>query len=72
MGPSPFKKSNLGIYYQFAKLKLGIKLSKKQQSNRKLLSNVMIAAGFYPLAHEWWHFNGMKKEAARAKYSIIE
>lgn len=30
---------------------------KEAQANRRLLYNVMIAAGFEPYADEWWHFN---------------
>jgi zinc D-Ala-D-Ala dipeptidase len=72
MGLSPFNKSNSQIYWQFIKMKIGFKLSEKQKNNRKLLADVMQAAGFYPLSHEWWHFNGMEKEKARNTYSIIE
>jgi len=72
MGPSPFKKSNLEIYWQLFTKKLGRKLTKKQKENRKLLLNIMLDAGFYPLSYEWWHFNGMKKEKARKLFKIIE
>ncbi len=72
MGLSPFNKSTLGIYWQYAKMKIGFKLSAKQKANRKLLSDVMQSAGFYPLSHEWWHFNGIKKQKARQLYKIIE
>ena len=72
MGFSPFKKSTLEIYWQFAKIKLGFNLNDEQIGNRKLLSEIMLSAGFLPLSHEWWHFNGMPKELARKKYQIIE
>ena len=72
MGPSPFYKNTLEIYWQYAKMKLGFNLNSGQISNRKLLSDVMSAAGFYPLNHEWWHYNGMKKDAARKAFKIIE
>ena len=72
MGFSPFRKSNVEIYWMFAKKKLGFKLSKEQKSNRKLLADAMVQAGFIPLSFEWWHFNGMPKEIARKKYKIIE
>jgi D-alanyl-D-alanine dipeptidase len=72
MGFSPFRKSALEIYWQFAKMKLGLNLNEKQIENRKLLSETMISAGFLPLSHEWWHFNGMAKDLARQKYQIIE
>ena len=47
-------------------------LNKEQVENRKLLSDTMKKAGFLPLSHEWWHFNGMPKDQARRKYKIIE
>ena len=72
MGFSPFRKSNLEIYWQFAKMKIGFKLNKRQAENRKLLSGTMKKAGFFPLSYEWWHFNGMPKQQARKKYKIIE
>ena len=72
MGFSPFRKSTIEIYWQFAKMKLGFNLNEEQIENRKLLSETMISAGFLPLSHEWWHFNGMPKDLARKKYQIIE
>jgi D-alanyl-D-alanine dipeptidase len=72
MGLSPFNKSTLEIYWQFVKMKMGLMLSKEQKANRKLLSDVMLATGFYPLSHEWWHFNGLEKQKARQLYKIIE
>jgi D-alanyl-D-alanine dipeptidase len=72
MGFSPFRKSTLELYWQFAKMKMGINLNKKQAGNRKLLSDTMKKAGFIPLSFEWWHFNGMPKDLARKKYQIIE
>jgi D-alanyl-D-alanine dipeptidase len=72
MGITPFNKSNMQIYWQYLLTKLGKNLTTEQKTNRNLLSNVMLQAGFYPLSHEWWHFNGMKKEKARQMYKIIE
>ena len=72
MGPSPFYKNRLEIYWQYAKMKMGFSLSSEQIANRKLLSDVMSAAGFYPLSHEWWHYNGMRKEKVRQEFQIIE
>lgn len=72
MGLSPFNKNMIEIYWQYAKMKIGLKMSEEQKSNRKLLSDVMHAAGFYPLSHEWWHFDGMEKDKARQQYKIIE
>lgn len=71
MGFTPFYKSDLSIYWGYAKLKI-FDLSEAQKKNRKLLSSVMTKAGFFPLSYEWWHFNGLRKEEARRKYKIIE
>jgi D-alanyl-D-alanine dipeptidase len=72
MGFSPFRKSTLELYWQFAKMKMGFQLKKRQAENRQLLSDTMKKAGFLPLSYEWWHFNGMPKDQARRKYHIIE
>jgi len=72
MGPSPFYSSHAAIYLQYFLKKIGFGISAEQQQNRDLLKRVMLKAGFYPLSHEWWHFNGMKKADARRTYSIIE
>ena len=71
MGFTPFYKSNLSIYWGYAKLKM-FDLSEAQKENRKLLSTIMKQAGFLPLSYEWWHFNGIPKDEARKKYRIIE
>jgi D-alanyl-D-alanine dipeptidase len=71
MGFTPFYKSDLSIYWGYAKLKL-FHLSDTQKNNRALLAKVMKNAGFIPLSYEWWHFNGIPKGEARRKYSIIE
>ncbi len=39
--------------------------------NRQLLRKVMYKAGFFNIQTEWWHFNAMRREVARAKYQII-
>ena len=72
MGFSPFRKNTPSLIWQFAKMKMGIKLSDKQKDNRALLNAVMSQAGFLPLSFEWWHFNGLAKELARTKYQLIE
>jgi len=72
MGITPFKKNTIQIYWEYAKRKLGKKLTEDQKKNRKLLSDTMKQAGFFPLSFEWWHFNGMEKDKARTTYSIIE
>lgn len=71
MGFTPFYKSNLSIYWGYAKLKM-FDLSEAQKENRNLLSKIMKKAGFLPLSYEWWHFNGMPKDEAREKFRIIE
>ena len=72
MGFTPFYKSDAAMFFQFIKMKLSSKLSLEQKNNRKLLSDVMINAGFIPLSFEWWHFNGLPKKLARKKYKSIE
>jgi len=72
MGITPFNKNTVQIYWEYTKKKLGKKLTDEQKKNRKLLSDTMTAAGFFPLSFEWWHFNGMEKEKARETYKIIE
>ncbi len=72
MGSSPFFVSHAKIYWNYFLKKIGIGLSAEAQQNRDLLKQVMTKAGFYPLSHEWWHFNGMKKSVARRTYAIIE
>ncbi|WP_031529377.1 M15 family metallopeptidase [Dyadobacter crusticola] len=52
-------------------LKAG-KLTVQQIENRQLLRKVMIEAGFRVNTTEWWHFDGMSKSQARAKYGMIK
>lgn len=47
------------------------KLTHAQVANRLLLREVMVAAGFYPLNNEWWHFNCATSSKTRAKYKIV-
>lgn len=72
MGFTPFRKSRLELYWAYLKKKMGFDLTDEQKKNRELLKRVMISSGFFPLSHEWWHFNGMSKKEARKRYSIIE
>ena len=72
MGPSPFYSSRTAIYWNFFLKNMGLGITSEQQNNLDLLKRVMLNAGFHPLAHEWWHFNGMEKTDARNMYSIIE
>lgn len=39
--------------------------------NRRLLRRVMKEAGFRPLHSEWWHFNLMSREEAKARLNVI-
>lgn len=52
-------------------LKIG-KLTKQQIANRTLLRNVMKASGYMPIEYEWWHFNAMSRQMAKATYRIIQ
>jgi zinc D-Ala-D-Ala dipeptidase len=52
-------------------LKIG-KLTKQQISNRTLLRSVMQSAGYMPIDYEWWHFNAMSRQTAKATYRIIQ
>ncbi len=72
MGFSPFRKSTLALYWQYARKKMGGRLTDQQKKNRKLLADTMTAAGFIPLSFEWWHFNGLPKAEARKRFRIIE
>lgn len=47
------------------------KLTVRQIDNRQLLRKVMTQAGFKVNTTEWWHFDGMSKAQARAKYGMI-
>jgi zinc D-Ala-D-Ala dipeptidase len=47
------------------------KLTARQVENRQLLRKVMTQAGFKVNTTEWWHFDGMSKAQARAKYGMI-
>ena len=52
-------------------LKIG-KLTKQQITNRQLLRSVMKTAGYMPIEYEWWHFNAMSRQSAKATYKIIQ
>ena len=52
-------------------LRLG-KLTPKQIANRKILRSAMVQVGFKQNTTEWWHFDGMSKKQARAKYGMIQ
>jgi zinc D-Ala-D-Ala dipeptidase len=48
------------------------KLTKKQVENRQILRKIMTRAGFRVNTTEWWHFDGMSKSQARARYGMIK
>ncbi len=52
-------------------LKAG-KLSKAQLANRRVLRKAMNEAGFRTNTTEWWHFDGLSRSAAKAKYGMIK
>ena len=47
-------------------------LTSEQLANRPLLREVMIRAGFLPLANEWWHFNCATNGQTRRRYKIVD
>jgi zinc D-Ala-D-Ala dipeptidase len=71
MGFTPFYKNDIQIYLSYASMK-AFGLGKIQKKNRELLKGIMKKAGFTPLSYEWWHFDGLEKNAARKKYHIID
>jgi D-alanyl-D-alanine dipeptidase len=48
------------------------KLTQQQVNNRLILRNAMKSAGFRPIQNEWWHFDAMTREQAKAKYTPID
>lgn len=46
-------------------------LSHAQVANRLVLREAMLRAGFYPLEHEWWHFDCLPGAEARRRYPRI-
>jgi len=71
MGFMPFYKSKFGVAcsYLFSGKD---DLSKDQRSNRALLKQVMLSAGFRPLAHEWWHFSGYAQDEIGRRFEMIK
>jgi zinc D-Ala-D-Ala dipeptidase len=53
----------------FLKIK---RLSRQQIANRQLLRSVMRATGYMPIEYEWWHFNAMSRQTAKATYKVIQ
>ncbi len=48
------------------------KLTNQQIANRKILRQVMTQSGFIINTTEWWHFDGMSKAQAKARYGMIK
>jgi D-alanyl-D-alanine dipeptidase len=48
------------------------RLSKDALANRLLLREVMVRAGFQPIANEWWHFNCASASQTRKRYKIVD
>jgi D-alanyl-D-alanine dipeptidase len=71
MGFIPFYQSSVAIYLGYAHLQ-AFGLNEIQKDNRQLLADIMTQAGFIPLSHEWWHFDGIHKNIAREQFNIIE
>ena len=72
MGLNPFRKNKLQLVKLLYDMKAKKNLTEEQIKNRKLLRNVMMQTGFYPIEIEWWHFEVDRKENIRKKYRIIE
>lgn len=53
------------------KLLLAGTLSGAQIANRLVLREVMVRAGFFPLDHEWWHFDCMPGSEARKRFTPV-
>lgn len=48
------------------------KLTKAQLDNRQILRTAMLQAGFTRIEYEWWHFNALSRERAKATFDIVE
>lgn len=46
-------------------------ISREALNNRRLLREVMRAAGFMPLCTEWWHFNLCTREWAKKNLKVV-
>ena len=52
-------------------LKAG-KLTQAQLDNRLILRMAMRQSGFTPIEYEWWHFNALSRQKAKATFQIVE
>ncbi len=48
------------------------KLTKVQLANRQILRRAMTQAGFRQNTTEWWHYDGLSRKNAKAKYGMIK
>ncbi len=48
------------------------RLTQMQLSNRLLLRNIMLEAGFQMIRNEWWHFNAFSNQEVKSRFKIIE
>lgn len=48
------------------------RITPSEYNNRRLLRQVMEAAGFTSITTEWWHFNACSREEANKKYKLID
>ena len=48
------------------------KITRRELDNRLLLRKIMLDNGLKKITSEWWHFNLMSADEARAKLKIIE
>ena len=48
------------------------KITRRELDNRLLLRKIMLDNGLRKITSEWWHFNLMSADEARAKLKIIE
>lgn len=47
-------------------------LNQEQIKNRRLLRKIMTEAGFLTVKGEWWHFNAISLQEARANYQLLK
>ncbi len=47
-------------------------LTQDHINNRLLLRNAMVGAGFFSIAHEWWHFEALPRTQVRQEFSLVE
>ena len=48
------------------------KLTKAQLANRQILRQAMTQAGFRQNTTEWWHYDGLSRANAKAKYGMLK